>query len=55
MPTVGRLERDGVPPEGGAAIHTARHLPEWGADALTATVDAKAHKGCGVPVPDLER
>ncbi|MFC5953523.1 hypothetical protein ACFP51_03150 [Streptomyces pratens] len=52
---VARMERDGVPPGVGAAIHAARHLPEWGADALVATVDAKAYKGCGVPVLDLER
>ncbi|MFD6322685.1 hypothetical protein ACFWOL_07345 [Streptomyces sp. NPDC058442] len=52
---VARLERDGVPPGVAAAIHAARHLPEWGADALVATVDAKAYKGRGVPVLDLER
>ncbi|MGY3201423.1 hypothetical protein [Streptomyces sp. TE5632] len=52
---VARMERDGVPPGVGAAIHAARHLPEWGADALVATVDAKAYEGRGVPVLDLER
>ncbi|WP_406727742.1 hypothetical protein WJ438_28415 [Streptomyces sp. GD-15H] len=52
---VARLERDGVSPGMGAAIHAARHLPEWGADALIATVEAKAYEGRGVPVLDLER
>ncbi|GAB3167647.1 hypothetical protein [Streptomyces incanus] len=52
---VARMERDGVPPGVGAAIHAARHLPEWGADSLVATVEAKAYKGRGVPVLDLER
>ncbi|MCT7356605.1 hypothetical protein N4P33_31330 [Streptomyces sp. 15-116A] len=52
---VARMQRDGVPPGIGAAVHAARHLPEWGADALVATVDAKAYEGRGVPVLDLER
>ncbi|MFE1954925.1 hypothetical protein ACFW9D_31160 [Streptomyces sp. NPDC059524] len=52
---VTRLLRDGVPPGVGAAIHAARHLPEWGADALVATVDPKAYQGHGVPVLDLNR
>jgi hypothetical protein len=34
---------------------TARQLPQWGADALVATVDAEAYEGRGVPVLDLER
>lgn len=52
---VAAMQRDGVPPGIGAAIHAARHVPEWGAGALVATVDAKAYKGRGVPVLDLER
>jgi hypothetical protein len=52
---VAQLRRDGVPPGIGAAIHAARHLPEWGADALVATVDPKAYEGRGVPVFDLTR
>ncbi|MFB6553115.1 hypothetical protein [Streptomyces sp. NPDC056405] len=52
---VARLSRDGVPPGVGAAIHAARHLPEWGADALVATVDPKAYEGRGLPVLDLNR
>lgn len=52
---VAELHRDGVPAGIAAAIHAARHLPEWVADALVATVDVKAYKGRGVPVLDLER
>ncbi|MGW8060813.1 hypothetical protein ACVV2G_00700 [Streptomyces ziwulingensis] len=52
---VARLSRDGVPPGIGAAIHAARHLPEWGADALVATVEPKAYEGRGLPVLDLDR
>ncbi|MDX2678481.1 hypothetical protein [Streptomyces soliscabiei] len=52
---VARMERDGVPPGIGAAIHAARHLPEWGADAAVATVHPKAYEGRGVPVLDLDR
>ncbi|RZU25148.1 hypothetical protein [Streptomyces sp. BK239] len=52
---VARLHRDGVPLGIAAAIHAARHLPEWGADALVATVDPKAYEGRGVPVLDLNR
>ena len=36
-------------------MHAARHLPEWGAGALVATVGVKAYEGRGVPVLDLER
>ncbi|MGO4754630.1 hypothetical protein AB4212_39530, partial [Streptomyces sp. 2MCAF27] len=50
---VARLRRDGVPMGIAAAIHAAGHLPEWGADALIATVDPKAYEGRGVPVLDL--
>lgn len=39
----------------GGAIHAARHLPEWGADALVATVEPKAYEGRGLPVLDLNR
>ncbi|WLW53020.1 hypothetical protein [Streptomyces sp. YU58] len=53
--TVAQLRRDGVPPGIGAAIHAVRHLPDWGADALVATVAAKAYDGRGVPVLDLTR
>ncbi|WP_405733175.1 hypothetical protein OG885_19525 [Streptomyces sp. NBC_00028] len=52
---VTQLRRDGVPPGVGAAIHAVRQLPDWGADALVATVDAKAYEGRGVPVLDLTR
>ncbi|MEH0579451.1 MULTISPECIES: hypothetical protein [Streptomyces] len=52
---VAQLLRDGVPPGIGAAIHAARHLPEWGADALVATVHPKVYEGRGVPVLDLNR
>ncbi|MFJ8634696.1 hypothetical protein [Streptomyces sp. NPDC093568] len=52
---VAQLRRDGVPPGIGAAIHAARHLPDWGADALVATVTAKAYDGRGVPILDLTR
>jgi hypothetical protein len=50
-----QLYRDGVSLGIGAAIHTARHLPERGADALVATVDPKVYEGRGVPVFDLNR
>ncbi|MGW0824212.1 hypothetical protein [Streptomyces sp. NPDC002845] len=53
--TVARLRRDGVPPGIAAAIHAVRHLPEWGADALVATVAPKAYDGRGVPFLDLNR
>ncbi|MFH8441401.1 hypothetical protein ACH4D3_09245 [Streptomyces sp. NPDC018026] len=52
---VAQLSRDGVPPGIGAAVHAARHLPEWGADALIATVAPKAYEGRGLPVLDLNR
>ncbi|KKD11489.1 hypothetical protein TR66_30630, partial [Streptomyces sp. WM6391] len=52
---VAQLSRDGVPPGIGAAIHAARHLPEWGADALIATVAPKAYEERGLPVLDLNR
>jgi hypothetical protein len=52
---VAQLFRDGVPVGIGAAIHAARHLPEWGADALVATVTPKTYEGRGVPVFDLNR
>ncbi|MEV8321300.1 hypothetical protein AB0Q95_44860 [Streptomyces sp. NPDC059900] len=53
--TTAALHHDGVPVGVGAAIHAARHLPGWGADALIATVAAKAYEGYGVPVVDLNR
>ncbi|MDQ8704647.1 hypothetical protein RCO28_19440 [Streptomyces sp. LHD-70] len=53
--TVAQLHRDGVPPGIGAAMHAVRHVPEWGADALVATVASKAYEGRGVPVLDLNR
>ncbi|MCX5269644.1 hypothetical protein [Streptomyces sp. NBC_00199] len=52
---VARLHRNGIPLGVGAAIHAARHLPEWGAAAVVATVHAKAYEGCGVPTLDLTR
>ncbi|MFJ3229374.1 hypothetical protein ACIPJS_39665 [Streptomyces sp. NPDC086783] len=55
MLAVARLHRDGVPLGIGTAIHAVRHLPEWDADALVATVDPKAYEGQGVPVLDLNR
>lgn len=53
--TIGRLRRDAVPAGIAAAVHAVRHLPEWGAVALVATVDPKAYEGQGVPVLDLNR
>ncbi|MFE7439308.1 hypothetical protein ACFU7X_02380 [Streptomyces chartreusis] len=53
--TVAQLRRDGVPFGIGAAVHAARHLPEWGADALVATVAPKVYEGQGVPFLDLNR
>ena len=53
--TVARLFHDGVPVGVGAAIHAARHLPKWDADALVATVTPTAYEGRGVPVLDLHR
>ncbi|MFD5569455.1 PIN domain-containing protein [Streptomyces cadmiisoli] len=55
MLTVAQLRRDGVPSGIGAAIHAVRHLPDWGADALVATVAPKAYEGRGVPLLDLSR
>lgn len=55
MLTVAQLRRDGVPPGIAAAVHAVRHLPEWGADALLATVVPKAYEGRGVPFLDLNR
>ncbi|MCW7945201.1 hypothetical protein AAW14_25195 [Streptomyces hygroscopicus] len=55
MLAVAQLHRDRVPLGIGAAIHAARHLPEWGADALVATVDPKPYEERGVPVLDLNR
>ncbi|MEV1070022.1 hypothetical protein [Streptomyces sp. NPDC050263] len=55
MLAVARLQRDGVPPGIGAAIHAAGHLPVWGADVLVATVHPKAYEGRGVPILDLNR
>ncbi|MEU0738199.1 hypothetical protein [Streptomyces sp. NPDC006134] len=52
---VAGMGRDGVPPGVAAAIHAARHLPEWGADALVATVDPEAYEGRGVAFLDLNR
>ncbi|WP_416968335.1 hypothetical protein [Streptomyces sp. 4F14] len=53
--TIAQLNRDGVPPGIGAALHAVRHLPEPGADALIATVEPKPYEGRGVPVLDLDR
>lgn len=53
--SVAQLHRDGVPLGIGAAIHAARHLPEWGTDALIATVTPKPYEGRGAPVLDLNR
>ncbi|MDO0912851.1 hypothetical protein QQM39_18985 [Streptomyces sp. DT2A-34] len=55
MLTVAQLRRDGVPFGIAAAVHAVRHLPEWGADALVATVVPKAYEGRGVPFLDLNR
>ena len=52
---IAQLRRDGVPPGIGATIHAVRHLSEWGADALVATIAAKAYHGRGVPFLDLTR
>jgi hypothetical protein len=55
MLTVTQLRRDGVPSGIAAAVHAVRHLPEWGADALVATVAPKVYEGRGVPFLDLNR
>lgn len=55
MLAVAQLHRDGVPLGIGAAIHAAQNVPEWGTDALVATVTPKAYEGRGVPVFDLTR
>lgn len=52
---VAHLLRDGVPAGVAAAIHAARHLPEWGAAALVATVEPKAYADREVPFLDLDR
>ncbi|MBP0456657.1 hypothetical protein [Streptomyces montanisoli] len=52
---VARLHHDGVPLGTAAAIHAARHLPEWGAAALVATVEPEGYEGHAVPVLDLNR
>ncbi|MFF7727409.1 hypothetical protein [Streptomyces sp. NPDC008001] len=53
--TVARLRRDGVPPGIAAAAHAVRHLPEWGAEAMIATVDPKPYAPLGLPFLDLNR
>jgi hypothetical protein len=53
--TVARLGRDGVAPGIAAAMHAARHLPTWGADALVATVEPKAYERQRIPFLDLNR
>ncbi|MFF6888848.1 hypothetical protein ACFY9F_37430 [Streptomyces sp. NPDC012421] len=55
MLAVARLRREGVPVGVGAAVHAVGQLPQWGADALVATVAPKAYEGLGVPVFDLNR
>jgi hypothetical protein len=55
MLAVAQLRRDGVPPGIAAAIHAVRHLPEWGAGGLVATVAPQAYEGRGVPFLDLDR
>ncbi|MEU9166044.1 hypothetical protein AB0D29_37935 [Streptomyces sp. NPDC048424] len=52
---VAQMRRDGVPAGVAAAVHAARHLPEWGSRALVATVEPKAYAGQGVGVFDLNR
>ncbi|WP_405921714.1 hypothetical protein [Streptomyces sp. NBC_00122] len=52
---VAQLCRDGVPAGIAAAVHAVRHLPEWDAGALVATVEPKAYEGHGVAVFDLKR
>ncbi|MET9130591.1 hypothetical protein [Streptomyces antibioticus] len=55
MLAVAQLRRDGVPFGIAAAVHAVRHLSEWGAGALVATVSPKAYEGRGVPILDLDR
>jgi hypothetical protein len=55
MLAVAHLRRDGVPPGVAAAIHAVRHLPEWGVDALVATVAPKVYDGRDVPFLNLNR
>ncbi|MFD9163980.1 hypothetical protein ACFVZ8_18650 [Streptomyces sp. NPDC059558] len=52
---VAQMCRDGVPAGVAAAVHAARHLPEWGSQALVATVEPKSYEGQGVGVFDLNR
>ncbi|MFE0420984.1 hypothetical protein [Streptomyces sp. NPDC058953] len=52
---VARMHREGVPIGVAAAVHAVRHLPEWGADGLVATVAPKEYEGLRVPVLDLNR
>ncbi|WP_413754889.1 hypothetical protein [Streptomyces sp. MMBL 11-3] len=55
MLTVARMRADGVPAGIAAAIHAARHLPDWGTDALIATVAPEAYETHHVPYLDLNR
>ncbi|WP_229919398.1 hypothetical protein [Streptomyces minutiscleroticus] len=52
---VAQMRRNGTPIGVAAAVHAVRHLPEWGADALIATVDPKAYEDHRVPCLDLNR
>ncbi|GGT27684.1 MULTISPECIES: hypothetical protein [Streptomyces] len=52
---VARLCRKGVPAGVAAAVQAVRNLPDWGADALVATIEPKAYEGLGVGVLDLDR
>lgn len=49
------LHHDGLPLGVAAAVHAVRHLPEWDADALVATVSPKAYEEQRVPLLDLNR
>ncbi|MFE9687765.1 hypothetical protein [Streptomyces sp. NPDC006285] len=55
MLTVARMRTEGVPAGIAAAIHAARHLPDWGTDALIATVTPETYETHHVPHLDLNR
>ncbi|MEU3772602.1 hypothetical protein AB0F11_05185 [Streptomyces sp. NPDC032472] len=52
---VAQLCRNGVPPGVAAAVQAVRNLPDWGADALVATIEPKMYEHLEVGVLDLNR
>ncbi|NXY99397.1 hypothetical protein HYE82_34505 [Streptomyces sp. BR123] len=55
MLSVAQLCREGVPAGVAAAVSAVRNLPDWGVDALVATVEPKMYEHHGVGVLDLDR